>query len=263
LSSSIENWLGVIVGAVVLFVILPGQRRYFVLGYLALILALSFVPFQLEPGGKPVTYAGNTAALLGGQIPHNAPINATLAVIRAYPILGAGPGRFGGTVAYITHSPIYQEYHVKLPTALTSIDLYWLHIWGETGIIGLGLLIWLMFLSERTILTAFRKGTHGRWNGISAGVFAIVIAFSLATFFDNALEVDALSAPFWALVGIAIALPIANRPPITESLPVVRFSADDEVEDDPGGSVGSNGSRGNGTASAVGGYEESSKGVRS
>ena len=263
LTNSIENWLGLLIGAAVLFFILQGTRRYFIVGYLAVLLVLSFVGFPPAPGIAPVTYYSAVTALVQGQLPHNAPIATSLKVIGAHPILGVGPGRFGGTVAYITNSPVYKQYHVNLPRALTSIDLYWLHIWGETGIIGLGLMLWLIVQTERTILHAFRKGSHGRWNGITAGVFAIVIAFCLATFFDNALEVDALSAPFWALVGIAIALPIANRPPITESLPAVRFSADTEVEDDPNTSSHSNGSSGNGASSVIGGLEASPKGATS
>ena len=43
----------------------------------------------------------------------------------------------------------------------------------------------------------------------------------------------------WALVGIAIALPIANRPLITEVVPAIRFSADGNATADP--DLGSNG----------------------
>jgi hypothetical protein len=156
-------------------------------------------------------------------------------------------------VAYITHSPINAEYHVSFPAQLTSIDLFWLHIWGETGILGLGIFLWLMYQTERTIWRAYRKGAFRRWHGITAGVFGIVIAFSLATFFGNSLEVDALSAPFWALVGIAIALPVANRPLIADIVPTLRFSgADDDAADAALSPVGNpESSQGNGSGARI------------
>jgi glycosyltransferase involved in cell wall biosynthesis len=224
-TSSIENWVGLLAGLLALAVIVRGRWRPAVMGYLAALIVLSVIPFAAIPKTQSQTSIGRFAALLGGHLPHNAPLNRTLSVIRQHLWLGVGPGRFGGTVAYLTHSPVYQVYGFTQPKMIESVNLFWLHIAAETGIIGLIVFLWLMFQAERAIWRAYRKGAFAQWNGITAGVFGIVIAMSLATFFGNALEIDSLSAPFWALVGIAVALPIANRPIITGSLPVVRFRA--------------------------------------
>ena len=253
LTSSTENWLGLLAGSIAVVVMMRERLRFIMVGYVVLLLGLSFVALPTLPNGPASSVASDVVAIVHGQFPHNAPVSKTLMVIKDHPILGVGPGRFGGTVAYITKSPVNKKYIGKLPTEVTSIDLFWLHIWGETGIIGLGIFLWLMYQSGRAILRAYRKGTHRQWHGITAGVFGILFAFSIATIFGNALEIDSLSAPFWALIGIAIALPIANRPLIYDSVPAVRFSA--ETSGDAEIDLGSNGSSQR--------LQESPKGTRS
>lgn len=232
LTSSAENWLGLIGGLVALAVILRGRLRPVLLGFAVLLLALSFVAVPPAPGSAPTSVVADFSEMAQGHYLHGAPLNTSLTVIKDHPLLGVGPGRFGGTVAYITHSPVYTHYGIKLSPAVNSINLFWLHIAGETGLLGLATFAWLLYMTERTIWRAYRKGAYRQWHGITAGVFGIVIAMVVATFFGNALEVDALSAPFWALVGIAVALPIANRPLITESLPALRFQADAVSDED-------------------------------
>lgn len=252
LTSSVENWIGLLVGALALFFVLRENLRYVMVGYLVVLLALTFVALPSAPGTPPISNATRIVAIAHGQIPHNAPLAASVQVVKDHPLIGVGPGRFGGTVAYITHSPVNTQYHVKLPSELTSIDLFWLHIWGETGILGLGIFLWLMYQTERAIWRAYRKSAFRRWHGITAGVFGIVIAFSIATIFGNSLEVDALSAPFWALVGIAIALPVANRPLITDIVPALRFSGIDDADDNPALSPASSGNGSNGNNGSSG-----------
>jgi glycosyltransferase involved in cell wall biosynthesis len=254
LTNSVENWIGLLAGALALAFVLREQLRLVLVGYLVALVVLTFVPLPTMVGVVPTSAASQIAGIVHGQFPYDAPVATSFQVIRDHPLLGVGPGRFGGTVAFLTHSPVYTEYHVNLPTELTSIDLFWLHIWGETGIIGLAIFIWLMVQTERTIWRAYRKGAFRRWHGITAGVFGIVIAFSLATFFGNALEVDALSAPFWALVGIAIALPIANRPLIADIVPTLRLGNNPE-DDDAHVPPSNSGSRRNGSLTARNGSD--------
>jgi glycosyltransferase involved in cell wall biosynthesis len=239
LTRSTENWVGLVMGTIAILILMREQLRFILVGYLVLLLALAFVAVPTIPKGAPASVVGNLVGVVQGHPLHGADVGAAWQVIRDHPLLGVGPGRFGGTVAYITNSPINQQYNIQFPAEVTSIDLFWLHIWGETGILGLGVFLWLMFQSGQTIARAYRKGAHRQWHGITAGVFGIMFALCIATIFGNALEVDSISAPFWALVGIAIALPLANRPLITESLPIVRFSAAENAEHDA--DLGSNG----------------------
>lgn len=224
-TSSIENWIGLVVGVIALAIILRGTLRWVIVIYLALVLALSAVPFQATPQEPATSAVQDTVGILAGAWPHNAPLMQSLRVASDHWLLGVGPGRFGGTVAYLTNSPIYEQYGFQRTRSITSINLFWLHILGEVGILGLAAFLWLMVQATIAVWRAHRHGAHQQWWGISAGVFGMIFAMSVATFFGNALEVDSLSAPFWALVGIAVALPVANRPLV--ALPPVRFQSEE------------------------------------
>ncbi len=227
LTSSIENWVGLFIGILALAIILRGSTRIAVLGFLGVLILLSVIPVQSIPHGPTTSAVSDVRAILTGVLPHQAPLSKSIQVIHDHWLLGVGPGRFGGTVANITKSPIYQQYGFAQPHAVTSINLFWLHILGETGIFGFLAFLWLMIQAGLAVFRAHRHGAHQQWWGISGGVFGMIIAMCVATFFGNALEIDSLSAPFWALVAIAVALPIANRPLVT--LPPVRFRSDESI----------------------------------
>lgn len=230
LTSSLENWIGLIVGLLALIAIF---NRRFIAGYLAIlatVISVSFIAYVPVPGERSTNYAQQIATLFHGYVPHNSLLQLSLKVIQEHFWLGTGSGRFGGTVAYITHSPVYAQYGFIFPNRIVSIDLFWLHIAGETGILGLLAFIALIILALRTLWNVYQYGVYRQMLGITAGVFAIVVATSVATFWGNALEVDNISAPFWALVGIGVALPLSNRTAIASSLPVVKFrGSDDEL----------------------------------
>ncbi len=227
LTSSIENWVGLCIGILALAVILRGSARIAVLGFFGILLLLSVIPVQTIPHGPATSAVSDVRAILAGVLPHQAPLSKSIQVIHDHWLLGVGPGRFGGTVANITKSPIYQQYGFAQPHAVTSINLFWLHIFGETGIFGFLAFLWLMIQAGLAVFRAHRHGAHQQWWGLSGGVFGMIIAMCVATVFGNALEIDSLSAPFWALVAIAVALPIANRPLVT--LPPVRFRSDESI----------------------------------
>jgi len=60
-----------------------------------------------------------------------------LEVWRDHPVWGAGPGMFGGAVAYKTVSPLYEEYNFMLVMDMIhSLDQLWPQVLAEIGIIG-------------------------------------------------------------------------------------------------------------------------------
>ncbi|GAI90369.1 unnamed protein product, partial [marine sediment metagenome] len=91
-------------------------------------------------------------------------IKTSLKIWQDHFIFGLGPGMFGGWISRLTDSPVYQEYQWdwKGLERLSSIDSYWPQVWCETGLIGLGLYLWLIF----AILACLRK-IYRQTSGIS------------------------------------------------------------------------------------------------
>ncbi len=210
-TSAIEIWVGFIAGVVALLFILQSRLKLLLVPYLGVLSALSFVPFLTRPYiHTQQTYFQQFMAIFQGQFPHNTPLLQSLNVLWHNWLFGVGPGRFGGTVAYLVHSPVYAQYNIPIPYSTLSINLFWIHVFAETGIFGISFYIWLMFSTLHQLWLGYRRGSFTQALGITAGVFAITITFAIATFFGNALEADSLAAPFWGFIGIGVALPVVQ-----------------------------------------------------
>lgn len=63
----------------------------------------------------------------------------SLNILRDNPLIGVGPGMFGGVAAGIFETPFYNDWPTRFAEAAVSrgIDLFWAQIWSEFGIIGL------------------------------------------------------------------------------------------------------------------------------
>jgi hypothetical protein len=82
-------------------------------------------------------------------------------IITGHPFLGVGPGMFGGYVAHLLGTPVYEAlgFSEMLTTHLKTTDTYWPHLFGEVGIIGGGLFITLLVV---VALQAFRNGCQSK-----------------------------------------------------------------------------------------------------
>ncbi len=210
-TNTIEIWAGFIAGVIALLFILQKRLKWLLLPYLGVLGALSFAPFLTRPYmHTQQTYFQQFMAIFQGQFPHNALLLQSLNVLWHNWLFGVGPGRFGGTVAFLVHSPVYAQYGIPIPYSTLSINLFWIHVFAETGIIGLIIYVSLIVVSLSNLWVGYRHGAFTQALGITAGVFAITIAFAIATFFGNALEADSLAAPFWGLIGIGVALPVVQ-----------------------------------------------------
>src|SRR5690606_21674908 len=62
-----------------------------------------------------------------------------LPILADHPLLGVGPGRYGGAAADLFETPIYAEYGTDAlltsPTQRT-VDNFWLHLAVESGVLG-------------------------------------------------------------------------------------------------------------------------------
>ena len=65
-------------------------------------------------------------------------VHNALPILEDHPLLGVGPGRYGGAAASLFRSPIQYEYHTdKLLTNQKTVDNFWLHLTVEGGVLGL------------------------------------------------------------------------------------------------------------------------------
>ena len=142
--------------------------------------------------------------------------NAT-PIIQDHPIVGAGPGRYGGAVsARFNESPLYDRYTAGEVPEGRTVDNFWLHLIVEFGILGSLLFASMVaFAIAQLILAARRAEPLTRALLASFAAAAIVIAVdSLA---EMLFEGNTTSFSTWFFLGIGSALLMAERHRLREA----------------------------------------------
>lgn len=99
-----------------------------------------------------------------------------------HPLLGVGPGRYGGAVARITNSSIYDQYGTSL-YGYRTVHNFWLHTLGEVG--ALGLAIFLTMIIELFVRFARYARAHEGLDRLLLGAAATAL---MITIFNNTTE---------------------------------------------------------------------------
>ena len=125
-------------------------------------------------------------------------------IVADHPIAGVGPGRYGGAVATIIPSSVYDDYDTTLGRFRT-IHNFWLHLAGEVGVLGVS----LMLTAITALVLRFRRATrsaHGAEFGILAGAAtsALVVIFNSAT--EMVLEGNIPAVLIWLILGVGAAM---------------------------------------------------------
>ncbi|MEM3000921.1 MAG: O-antigen ligase family protein [Candidatus Nitrosocaldus sp.] len=123
-----------------------------------------------------------------------------LQVWRDHPLLGVGPGMFGGDVAYKYHSPIYEEYNFyEIFRQIPSLDQLWPQMLAETGVIGVTIFAELIMTIFVMLLIIERDNPYsGFLRGL--GIFTVIF---VVYGFSNNLNNPSLLYPYCAFLGIA------------------------------------------------------------
>jgi len=125
---------------------------------------------------------------------------AALAKVQASPLLGEGPGRFGGAVA-ARHVP-----------GSFYVDNFYLKTAAETGLPGLAAYLWLLLNVLRGGMAAWRNaGPDVR--PLAAGLLAGLAAVLAHNVVENVFEVPAMASYFWLAAGLLFALPAVDGGP--------------------------------------------------
>ena len=130
-------------------------------------------------------------------------INTPIHVAHYAPLLGVGPGNFGGGVASaLVNTAAYEK--LKLPFGIQNqfgqIDNSWFSILGEMGFVGI--LIWIgMFVAlAKYAFFVYKKGTE--LSLLALGVCAATIGVMIMGFFGPYFEFRTLMYYFWLSVGL-------------------------------------------------------------
>ncbi len=132
-------------------------------------------------------------------------------ILRDHPIVGVGPGRYGGAAADIFPTPIYERYDTDRlfsnPSQRT-VDNFWLHIAGEGGLLGLAALLGAVAAAALPALRAARRAV-GRRRVLLAGLVAATGALVVNAVSTMTLEGNGVGYVFWFLLGLGTLIPDA------------------------------------------------------
>lgn len=123
--------------------------------------------------------------------------------VTAHPVTGAGLGRFGGATA--------ARYNIP---GTFYVDNYYLKLAVETGLLGLGVFLWLLLNVVRLLSNIIRElaqdpHTRALACGITAGLFGVLVH----NFVENIFEVPMMQTMFWVLLGLATQLLSPQKAP--------------------------------------------------
>jgi O-antigen ligase len=116
------------------------------------------------------------------------------------PVVGVGPGRYGGAAANVFGTPVYARYGISLHGFHTVHD-YWLHLLVEVGVLGAGAVLVAIVLVARGLWRAVPRLT-GSSRTIVLAVSIGLIAFSINSLAEMLLEGNTPSFVLWLLVGL-------------------------------------------------------------
>lgn len=141
-----------------------------------------------------------------------------LRIVKDYPVLGVGPGRYGGAAADIYETPVYVRYDTDElfanPTQRT-VDDFWLHLVVESGLLGLAAFLAMIGAALLPIIRGARRAAWGRKVAL-AGIAGAVIGLAINALTTMLLESNSVAFLFWFLLGVGSQLASVSDLPVAE-----------------------------------------------
>jgi len=145
-----------------------------------------------------------------------------LPIVRDHPVLGVGPGRYGGAAADLFGTPVYAEYatdELFIDPTQRTVDNFWLHLLVELGVAGTAAFVAAALIPGIRVARAARRAT-GASRTLLGGVAAGGAALAVSSFFTMLLEANSVGFLFWFLLGIgqivAMSVTARAREPVPE-----------------------------------------------
>jgi hypothetical protein len=178
------TWLSLVIALVVVGVSVDRRSVAISAGIGVAALAIALVlprGILLEPGSQwsmdlQNALLGRLGAIGEGRDLRFKFIENAIPIVEDHPLVGSGPGTYGGGVAAHFGSPDYNTYTDGVVPTGRTVDNYWLHILVEFGLLGAALLVGMLACRAR-LLRAARRAPGA--SGSSAAVAASAIVISL------------------------------------------------------------------------------------
>jgi O-antigen ligase len=212
LSFSRGGWFGMITGFTIAALIL--DRRAWVVGIAVIAIAFGVaatMPRDLggsPNGAKPPNMIGSTQERIGavsnGKDLRTLFVANAIPILTDHPLVGVGPGMYGGAIAKIFGTPIYGRYHTDAlftNPQQDTVDDFWLHIAVEGGILGVLALAGAMLAVGVPVYRAARRA-RGRRRILLVGIAAAGTSLVLNSLTTMLLEANSVAFVFWFLLGI-------------------------------------------------------------
>ncbi len=127
-------------------------------------------------------------------------VQTPLVVVRSSPILGVGPGQFGGgAAAALGNTAVYEKLNLPFGVGGTGgyIDNNWFSLWGETGTLGVFFYGWLLWAMAAIAYRTWRRSRDELTRGLALGFVGCVAAVSFQAFLATYFEVRTLALYLW------------------------------------------------------------------
>ncbi len=215
LTYSRSSWLGIAVGTLGVAVFLDRRVLLAGIGVGALaVLLVTFMPRNLlvpsaaGGGSKPPDFniVGTTTERVGnvgaGRDLRTLLVLNAIPILRDHPLLGVGPGRYGGAAADHFSSPIHTQYGTaKLLKFQQTVDNFWLHLLIEAGILGAAAFVAAIGVVVVGLARRVRHASSGHYIVI-AGILVAMVASIIITGTTMGLEANTVAFMFWFMLGI-------------------------------------------------------------
>ncbi|MFN3739292.1 MAG: O-antigen ligase family protein [Thermodesulfovibrionales bacterium] len=129
-------------------------------------------------------------------------------VWKDHPLLGAGPGMFGGVVSIVFHSPLYEKYNFsqkwfEFMKPFRSLDQFWPQALAEIGVVGTLAFAGLILAVILILYNLAQKWKGGEIGDLSTGL-AISTVFLFIYSLGSGLNQTAFLFTYSAIVGMVL-----------------------------------------------------------
>ncbi|HEX2221388.1 MAG TPA: O-antigen ligase family protein [Candidatus Limnocylindria bacterium] len=134
-------------------------------------------------------------------------------IVADHPVVGVGPGRYGGAAADIFGTPIHARYEtdeILDRVRARTVDNFWLHTLVEFGIVGFVAYVALFAVLAVSLFRAARHADGARFV-FFAGTLASLAFLVVHSLTGMLLEGNAVSFALWLFLGIGSTLEVPAR----------------------------------------------------